>query len=380
MNKQVAEILQTLTLKEKIALCNGADFWHSKAMPEQGVPAITMSDGPHGVRYQSDAGDMLGVNRSQPATCFPTAVTSGATWDPDLLAAEGEAIGQEGLFYGVDVVLGPGVNIKRNPLCGRNFEYFSEDPCLAGAMGAAWVRGAQSTGIGTSLKHFAANNQEYKRFNGNSQVDERTLREIYLPAFETVVKQAQPETVMCSYPRINGVHASDNHWLLTDVLRREWGFQGMVVTDWGALCNRVKAMHAGCDLSMPGGSDYMEDWVEAAVQDGSLPESDVDACAARVIALALKSQTRSKGKPFDREAHHALARRVAENGAVLLKNEDGILPLQAEDVVLIGEMARTMRYQGSGSSHINPTRLIGLCEAWPQAPFVSGCDTKGNVT
>lgn len=380
MNKQVAEILQTLTLKEKIALCNGADFWHSKAMPEQGVPAITMSDGPHGVRYQSDAGDMLGVNRSQPATCFPTAVTSGATWDPDLLAAEGEAIGQEGLFYGVDVVLGPGVNIKRNPLCGRNFEYFSEDPCLAGAMGAAWVRGAQSTGIGTSLKHFAANNQEYKRFNGNSQVDERTLREIYLPAFETVVKQAQPETVMCSYPRINGVHASDNHWLLTDVLRREWGFQGMVVTDWGALCNRVKAMHAGCDLSMPGGSDYMEDWVEAAVQDGSLPESDVDACAARVIALALKSQTRSKGKPFDREAHHALARRVAESGAVLLKNEDGILPLQAEDVVLIGEMARTMRYQGSGSSHINPTRLISLCEAWPQAPFVPGCDTKGNVT
>lgn len=380
MNKQVAEILQTLTLKEKIALCNGADFWHSKAMPEQGVPAITMSDGPHGVRYQSDAGDMLGVNRSQPATCFPTAVTSGATWDPDLLAAEGEAIGQEGLFYGVDVVLGPGVNIKRNPLCGRNFEYFSEDPCLAGAMGAAWVRGAQSTGIGTSLKHFAANNQEYKRFNGNSQVDERTLREIYLPAFETAVKQAQPETVMCSYPRINGVHASDNHWLLTDVLRREWGFQGMVVTDWGALCNRVKAMHAGCDLSMPGGSDYMEDWVEAAVQDGSLPESDVDACAARVIALALKSQTRPKGKPFDREAHHALARRVAENGAVLLKNEDGILPLQAEDVVLIGEMARTMRYQGSGSSHINPTRLISLCEAWPQAPFVPGCDTKGNVT
>lgn len=174
--------------------------------------------------------------------------------------------------------------------------------------------------------------------------------------------------------------ASDNHWLLTDVLRREWGFQGMVVTDWGALCNRVKAMHAGCDLSMPGGSNYMEDWVEAAVQDGSLPESDVDACAARVIALVLKSQTRPKGKPFDREAHHALARRVAESGAVLLKNEDGILPLQAEDAVLIGEMARTMRYQGSGSSHINPTRLISLCEAWPQAPFVPGCDTKGNVT
>ncbi|MFR2123655.1 MAG: glycoside hydrolase family 3 N-terminal domain-containing protein [Faecalibacterium sp.] len=227
-------------------------------------------------------------------------MTSGATWDAELLKAEGQAIGEEGLSYGVDVVLGPGVNIKRNPLCGRNFEYFSEDPCIAGAMGAAWVQGAQSTGAGTSLKHFAANNQEYKRFNGNSQVDERTLRELYLPAFETVIKAAQPETVMCSYPRINNVHASDNHWLLTDVLRKDWGFAGLVVTDWGALCDRVKAMHAGCDLSMPGGSTYMEDWVAAAVRDGTLPESDVDACAARVIALALKGESRPKGRALTR--------------------------------------------------------------------------------
>lgn len=380
MNAQIAEILQKMTLKEKITLCNGADFWHSKTMEAYGIPAVTMSDGPHGVRYQTNTGDMLGVNQSEPATCFPTAVTSGASWNPDLLEAEGKAIGEEALSYGIDVVLGPGVNIKRNPLCGRSFEYFSEDPCLAGEMGAAWVHGAQSAGAGASVKHFAANNQEYKRFNGNSQVDERTLRELYLPAFETVVRRAHPETVMCSYPRINNVHASDNHWLLTEVLREDWGFDGLVVTDWGALCNRVKAMHAGCDLSMPGGSDYMEDWVEKAVKDGTLAESDVDACAARVIALAQKGKTRPKGRPFDQQAHHALARQVAEQGAVLLKNEGDILPLQAADVVLIGEMARTMRYQGSGSSHINPTRLTSLCDVWQEAPFVSGCDDKGNVT
>lgn len=380
MEKQVAEILAKMSLQEKITLCNGADFWHSKAMEDYGIPAITMSDGPHGVRCQKDAADMLGLNESQPATCFPTAVTSGASWNPDLLEAEGNAIGEEALSYGVDVVLGPGVNIKRNPLCGRSFEYFSEDPILAGAMGAAWVQGAQCAGAGTSVKHFAANNQEYKRFNGNSQVDERTLRELYLPAFETVVRQAKPETIMCSYPRINGVHASDNGWLLNDVLRRDWGFDGLVVTDWGALCSRVAAMRAGCDLSMPGGSNYMEDWVEQAVQDGSLPESAVDACAGRVIRLALRGSKRPKGRPFDREAHHALAQLVAEEGAVLLKNEGGILPLHKKDVVLIGEMARTMRYQGAGSSHINPTRLTALRDVWPDVPFAPGCDETGAVT
>lgn len=380
MDKKIQDILSKMTLEDKISLCNGADFWHSKAMAQYGIPAVTMSDGPHGVRCQKNSADMLGVNESEPVTCFPTAVTSGATWDAALLKAEGQAIGEEGLSYGVDVVLGPGVNIKRNPLCGRNFEYFSEDPCIAGAMGAAWVQGAQSTGAGTSLKHFAANNQEYKRFNGNSQVDERTMRELYLPAFETVIKTAQPETVMCSYPRINNVHASDNHWLLTDVLRTDWGFAGLVVTDWGALCNRVKAMHAGCDLSMPGGSTYMEDWVAAAVKDGTLPESDVDACAARVIALALKGESRPKGRAFDKDAHNALAQRIAENGAVLLKNEDNILPLDAGGIALIGEMARTMRYQGAGSSHINPTQLTTLCDAMPGVPFAAGCDVKGTVT
>ena len=380
MDNKIADILAKMSLEEKISLCNGADFWHSKAMEQYGIVSITMSDGPHGLRCQKADADMLGVNESEPATCFPTAVTSGATWDTALLKEEGRAIGEEGLSYGVDVVLGPGVNIKRNPLCGRNFEYFSEDPYFAGAMGAAWVQGAQESGVGTSLKHFAANNQEYKRFSGNSQVDERTLRELYFPAFETVVKTACPETVMCSYPRINNVHSSDNYWLLTEVLRHDWGFNGMVVTDWGALCDRVAAMHAGCDLSMPGGSDYMEDRVANAVRSGALAESDVDACAARVIKLALKGQNRTKGRAFDKEAHNALAQKIAENGAVLLKNEDNILPLDKNDIVIIGEMARTMRYQGAGSSHINPTKLTSLCDALPDVPFAVGCDDKGAVT
>ena len=379
MEQKIREILSKMTLEDKISLCNGADFWHSKAMEQYGIPSFMMSDGPHGLRVQKGEADMLGINNSEPATCYPTAVTSGATWDTELLKAEGQAIGEEGLFLGTDVVLGPGVNIKRDPRCGRNFEYFSEDPYLAGQMGTAWVQGAESTGIGTSLKHFAANNQEYKRFNGNSQLDERTLREIYLPAFETVVKEAQPSTVMCAYPMLNGVHCSDNKKLLTDILRDEWGFQGLVVTDWGALCDRVRAMEAGCDLSMPGGSNYMEDRVAEAVRSGKLPESAVDACASRVIRLALRSAELQKEKSFDEETHNVVAQKVAENGAVLLKNKDNLLPLKAEDIVLIGDMAKNMRYQGSGSSHINPTRLTSLADALPDVPYVACCDAKGEV-
>lgn len=380
MKQQIKDILSKMTLEDKISLCNGADFWHSKAMEQYGIPAFAMCDGPHGVRVQKTDADMFGLNESEPSTCFPAAVTSGASWDAALLELEGRSIGEEGLSLGTDVVLGPGVNIKRDPRCGRCFEYFSEDPFLAGEMGKAWVRGAQSTGVGTSLKHFAANNQEYKRFNGNSQLDERTLREIYLPAFEPVVKEAQPATVMCAYPMLNSVHCSDNKMMLGDILRDEWGFEGLVVTDWGALCDRVKAMEAGCDLSMPGGSDYMENKVAEAVRSGKLPESAVDACAARVIALALKSAALEKGKPFDRDAHNAAALRVAEGGAVLLKNEGNLLPLRSEDIVLIGDMAQNMRYQGSGSSHINPTRLTSLCDTLPDVPFVACCDERGAVT
>lgn len=380
IEKKAAEILKQLSLSEKVSLLNGKDFWHSRSMDQYGIPAITMSDGPHGLRCQKGEADMLGVNQSEPATCFPTAVTSGAAWNRELLRQEGEAIGEEGLSLGVDVVLGPGVNMKRDPRCGRNFEYFSEDPYLAGQLGKAWIRGAENTGIGTSLKHFAANNQEYKRFNGNSQIDERTLREIYLPAFETAVKEAKPSTVMCAYPQLNGVHMSDNRKLLTDILRKEWGYQGMVVTDWGALCDRVKAAAAGCDLSMPGGSEFMEDAVISAVQEGKLSEEAVDQCALRVLKLAFSGLFRRKNQPFDMEKHHELARRIAEEGAVLLKNEDDILPIGSRNTVLIGEMARTMRFQGSGSSHINPIRVTSLTEALPDVEFAACCDRDGSVT
>lgn len=380
MKAEIQTILSRMTLEEKISLCNGADFWHSKAMAQYGIPAITMSDGPHGLRCQKGEADMLGVNNSLPSTCFPTAVTAASSWDPKLVAAEGRTIGEEGLSLGVDVVLGPGVCMKRDPRCGRNFEYFSEDPFLAGKLGAAWVRGAQSTGIGTSVKHFAANNQEYKRFNGNSQLTERALREIYLPAFEETVKQAQPDTVMCAYNMLNGEHCSDSRKLLTGILRDEWGFAGLVVTDWGALCDRVKAMNAGCDLSMPGGSDYMEDKVAEAVRSGALPESAVDACAARVIELALKSSRLTKDIPFDTDAHHEAAKKAALGGAVLLKNEDHILPVTGGSVVLIGDMAKNMRYQGAGSSHITPTKLVSLADAMPGTPVVACCDAAGAVT
>lgn len=373
-------IVSKMTLEDKISLCTGADFWRSKKMEQYGIPAFTMSDGPHGLRYQSGETDMLGVNNSSPATCFPTAVTAGATWNEELYAAEGKAIGEEAVSYGVDVVLGPGCNIKRNPLCGRNFEYLSEDPYVAGKMAAAFVKGQQSVGVSSSLKHFAANNQEYKRQNGDSQVDGRALREIYLAPFETAVKESKPGTVMCSYNKINGVHASDNKWLLTDVLRKEWGFDGMVVTDWGALSDRIKGYQAGCDLNMPGGSKYMEKETLEAVENGTLSEADIDAAAERIIRLALRSAEMKKGGSFDEDAHDRLACRIAEQGAVLLKNDAHILPAKTEDMVLIGDMAKNFRYQGAGSSHINPTRLTSLTDALPDVPYFACCDADGNVT
>ena len=375
----IEKIVSQMSLRDKISFCTGADFWRTKELPQLGVPSIKMSDGPHGLRCQSGEADMIGVNQSLPATCFPTAVTAGATWNPELYAAEGEAIGQEALAAGVSVVLGPGCNIKRSPLGGRNFEYISEDPYQAGKMAAAFIRGQQTTGAFSSLKHFAANSQEYKRMNGDSQMDERTLREIYLTAFEIAVKEGHPGTVMCAYNKINGVHCSDSSELLTDILRSEWGFDGTVVTDWGALNDRIKGFQAGCDLNMPGGSDYMEQAAMEAVKNGTLLESDVDACVGRILRLVEKAQG-AKASPVDWDAHHTLARRIAEQGAVLLKNEDGILPLGASDVVLIGHMAKEIRYQGSGSSHINPTKLTNLTDAMPDVPFVDCCDTQGNVT
>ena len=375
----VQKLLKELTLEEKIAFCTGADFWHTKAIEKQNIPGIMMSDGPHGLRCQEGDADMIGVNESLPATCFPTAVTAGATWNRELYAAEGEAIGKEGAAAGVSVVLGPGCNIKRNPLGGRNFEYISEDPYLAGKMAAAFISGQQSTGVASSLKHFAVNNQEYKRQNGDSQLDERTLREIYLTPFEIAVKEGRPGTVMCSYNKVNGVHASDSKRLLTDILRGEWGFDGMVVTDWGAMNDRIEGFKAGCDLNMPGGSKFMERAAAEAVRSGKLDEKDIDACVERILRLV--DQTAGLTAPAaDFDAHHALALKVAEQGAVLLKNEDHILPLAESDMVLIGHMAAAMRYQGSGSSHINPTKLVNLTDALPDVPHCAGCDAQGSAT
>lgn len=370
---------QEMSLEEKIAFCTGADTWHTKEMPQYGIKAIKMSDGPHGLRCQEDAADMLGVHKSLPATCFPTAVTAGAAWNTELYAAEGEAIAREAAAAGVSVVLGPGCNIKRNPLGGRNFEYISEDPYLAGKLAAAFICGQQKSGISSSLKHFAVNSQEYKRQNGDSQLDERTLREIYLTPFEIAVKEGKPGTVMCAYNKINGIHCSDSKKLLTDILRTEWGFDGVVVTDWGAMNDRIEAFVAGCDLNMPGGSPYMEKAAAKAVREGRLDEKAIDLCVERILRLVEKGQKGSAVREVDWDAHHELARAIAEQGAVLLKNEDHMLPISVQDTVLIGYMAENMRYQGTGSSHINPKKTVSLTEALPDVPYIACCDEQGNV-
>lgn len=378
----IEKILQQMTLEDKVALCSGENFWETKKYEQYGIPSLFMCDGPHGLRKQEDVADMLGVNESRKATCFPAEVTTAGSWDPKLLTAIGSAIGQEAREQGVGLVLGPGANLKRNPLCGRNFEYFSEDPYLAGKLAAGFIRGAEAQGIGTSLKHFAVNSQEKSRFTSDSVLDERTLRELYLPAFEIAVKEGKPATVMCAYPKLNGVHCSDSKKLLTDILRTEWGFGGMVVTDWGAMNDRIDGFRAGCDLNMPGGSDYMEKEVLQAVRDGSLPERCVDDSARRVLELVFRAaQTLKEKAECDYDAHHALAKRGAAEGAVLLKNQDGILPLKQDaKIAVIGAMASAMRYQGAGSSHINPTKLSQPLALLPGAVYAPGCDDRGNTT
>ena len=378
----IEKILQQMTLEDKIALCSGENFWETKKYEKYGIPSLFMCDGPHGLRKQEDVADMLGVNESRKATCFPAEVTTAGSWDPELLTAIGSAIGQEAREQGVGLVLGPGANLKRNPLCGRNFEYFSEDPYLAGKLAAGFIRGAEAQGIGTSLKHFAVNSQEKSRFTSDSVLDERTLRELYLTAFEIAVREGKPSTVMCAYPKLNGIHCSDNKKLLTDILRTEWGFGGMVVTDWGAMNDRIEGFRAGCDLNMPGGSDYMEKEVLQAVRDGALPERCVDDSARRVLELVFRAaETLEEKAECDYDAHHALAKRAAAEGAVLLKNEDGILPLKQDArIAVIGAMAKTMRYQGAGSSHINPTKLSQPLDFLPDALYASGCDERGDTT
>ena len=373
------DTLSRMSLKDKIALCSGKTAWTTKAMPQYEIPALFMCDGPHGLRKQEGDTDMLGINESRPATCFPTAASTACSWDMKLLEEMGAAIGEEAAATGVKLVLGPGANLKRDPRCGRNFEYFSEDPLLAGMMAAAEIRGLQKNGVGASLKHFACNSQEYKRFSSDSIVDDRTLRELYLTPFELAVRVAQPATVMCAYNKLNGTYCSDNRQLLTDILREEWGFEGLVVTDWGALHDRTEAFRAGCDLSMPGGTAYMERDALAAVKEGTLSVDAIDRSADRVLTLV--NRTVEPAEDYDVGAHHYLARRIARESAVLLQNRGHLLPLSPEQsVVLIGAMAKTPRYQGSGSSHINPTLLISACEAMSEVPHVMGCLDDGSTT
>jgi beta-glucosidase len=355
LNSDIESIIASMTLEEKAALCTGASPWTTNPVERLGVPEMTVSDGPHGVRRVADVSHLLAG--SLPATCFPTASCMASTWDVDLIHALGQALAEECIALKVDVVLGPGTNMKRTPLGGRNFEYYSEDPFLAGQMAASFITGVQSRGVGTSLKHFAANNQETQRMAISAEIDERTLREIYLPAFETAVKKAKPWTVMCAYNKINGAYGSENHWLLVDTLKGKWGFEGLVVSDWGAVHERVTSLKAGLDLEMPGPRERRVKSVVEAVRSGALDESVLNEAARRILRIVLRAAETPKGGSFDIMAHHALARRIAAEGMVLLKN-NGILPLRGQrHLAVIGRAAKEAHFQGGGSSHINPTQV-----------------------
>lgn len=348
-------LIAQMTLEEKAALCTGASSWTTTPVERLGIPELLCSDGPHGVRRQANVHEM--GEKSLPATCFPTASCVASAWDVDLIAQMGQALAEECQALGVDMLLGPGVNMKRSPLGGRNFEYFSEDPFLAGELAASFINGVQAQGIGTSLKHFAVNNQEYQRFSISAEIDERTLREIYLPAFEKAVKKAQPWSVMCSYNKVNGTFASEHHHLLTEILKDEWGFEGLVVSDWGAVRDRVAALKGGLDWEMPGPQERRVKAVVAAVRSGELDEALLDESVRRILRIVFKAQATPKTESFDIEAHHELAHKIATEGMVLLKN-NGILPLKnPQHIAVIGHAAEEAHFQGGGSSHINPTKV-----------------------
>ena len=380
-----AEIIAKLNLEQKCALLSGAGTFTTRGCPKAGVPSITLSDGPNGVRKQAGAADHLGLNPSVPATCFPTAATVACSWDPALGEEIGRAMGEEAAAQEVAVLLGPGLNTKRSPLCGRNFEYFSEDPYLSGKMAAAYVRGIQSEGIAACPKHFAVNSQELRRMASDSVLDERTLRELYLTGFEIVVKEAAPKTIMSSYNLINGTYANENAHLLQDILRRDWGFSGAVVTDWGGSNDHALGVKNGSTLEMPApGGDAVRELL-AAVQSGKITEADVDARLDELLTLVLDTSAavQKHSRSFDADAHHALARRAAAESAVLLKNDGGILPLAAgARVAVIGDFAETPRYQGAGSSAVNSIKVDTLLDCLAQsglqcAGFAAGFDRQG---
>ncbi len=386
-DNEAADLVGQMTLQEKTGLMSGRGFWTLKSVERLGLKQIMVSDGPHGLRKQAAKADHVGLNKSVPATCFPTAVALAASWDRGLLQKVGDTIGLEAQVQDLAVVLGPGINMKRHPHCGRNFEYFSEDPLLAGELAAAYINGVQARGVGTSLKHFAANNQEHERLVIDTVVDERTLREIYLPAFEIAVKKAQPWTIMCAYNKINGTYCSEHDWLLTSVLRDEWDFQGLVVTDWGAANERPKGVGAGLDLEMPGSGGINDRKVAAAVEGGGLAVGDLDLAAKRVTSLIMAGQAGSQAvEKFDADDHHAIARAAAAQSAVLLKNDGALLPLAPEgDIAVIGSFAKQPRFQGAGSSQVNPTRVDQPLEAIEAAVgdqgtvrFAQGYDLKSS--
>ena len=362
--KDPKELLALMTLEEKAAMCDGKDYWHLKGIERLGIPEIMVCDGPHGLRKKDYEKKGSSLSASVPSICFPTAVTTACSWDPDLLEKMGKALGGKCLKEKVGVLLGPGVNMKRSPLCGRNFEYFSEDPVLAGELAASFINGVQSRGVGTSLKHFCANDQESRRMNGDSVVDERALREIYLPAFEIAVKKAQPWTVMNSYNKINGTFGSENAHTQTEILRDDWGFEGAIVTDWGACNNRDDGLVAGNDIEMPSSSGAGTRKILDAVKSGKISEELLNERVLKILELIKKAadgaeKAEKEGFEFDEEKDHLLAKEIAEQSMVLLKN-DGILPLdKSKKIAVIGEMAKTPRYQGAGSSQINPTHLDG---------------------
>ncbi len=369
------KLINQMSLEEKVAMTSGKDYWRTKPLSRLGIHKITLSDGPHGLRHQGEEQDHMGINESNPSTCFPLACLTAASFDPSLLHLMGRAIGYEALAENVQVVLGPGVNLKRNPLCGRNFEYFSEDPVLTGELATEFIKGVKSMGVGVSLKHFALNNQEKERMVSDSLVDLKTMFDLYLKAFEKPIKEGKPDTVMCSYNLVNGTYASENPWLLTQVLREDFGFDGVVVTDWGAMNDKVKSLKAGLDLEMPGSEGYFDAMTLKALQAGTLKEETLNKSVDRILDLVAKT-LRSRKQMIKTHGdfimtkekvadHHQLARKIATESAVLMQNSMGLLPLSLKEnkqVHLVGELARTPRYQGAGSSHINPYQVTSLKE------------------
>lgn len=362
--RDLKKIISQMTLEEKVGLCSGFDFWRLKSIERLGIPTVMLSDGPHGLRKQSDDAEYTDINNSIEAICFPSGVTTACSFDRDLLYRLGDILGEECQSENVAVLLGPAINIKRSPLGGRNFEYFSEDPYLTGELALMYIKGVQSHQVGTSLKHFACNNQESRRMTASSEVDERTLREIYLAGFEKAVKEAKPWTVMAAYNRVNGVFASESPYLLTDILRKEWGFTGYVVSDWGALNDRIAGLKAGLDLEMPGSRGTNDKKIKRAIENHTLDEEILDQSVERILTKIFEYVDNKKEVVFNKESHHQVARQLANESAVLLKN-DGALPLSSTDckIAFIGDFAKHPRIQGGGSSHIKAFKVSSALDA-----------------